>query len=76
MPYWGITLCRGEASVFRISLFRHSNLEYQELQDGQEGEDQGQDAEGRGGYDGPQGQLEVLEGEPEEVRQQEGEANC
>ena len=75
---WGVTLRRGEASVFRLSLFRHYNFEYQELQeDGQDqGEDQGQDAEGRGGYDGPQSQLEVLEGGPEEVRQQEGEVNC
>ena len=74
----GVTLRRGEASVFRLSIFRHSNFEYQELQeDGQDPrEDQGQDTEGRGGYDGPQGQLEVIEGGPEEVPQPQGEVNC
>ena len=75
---WGCTLRRGEASVFRISIFRHSGFEYQELQEDGESprEDQGQAAEGRGGYLGPQGELESIEEGPEEVPHPQGESSC
>ena len=73
---WACTLRRGASGVFRISIFRHSGFEYQPLiengEDQREAEEQAQ--EDRGGFDGPQGDVEALEEGAEEGPDQQVQA--
>ena len=70
---WVCTLRRGASGVFRLTLFRHTGIEYRPLiedgEDQRQAEEQGQ--EGRGGIEGPQGDAEEDEEGAEEgpVRQ-------